>query len=159
MYICTLYRYVINMIVESNTVQLLSSTELSYSSEGISSLFETASASGRQPPQTPATVSRSLTTTCTPPASEDVDMWEPGGKKKKLSSELGHTSESTPLTGQQEADPSAHLFTTSLEYPSVIATAASPSATAGTGAMSARDPVNDLPSTVQCIYTRTVVRP
>ena len=151
MYICTLY--VINMIVWSNTVQLPSSTELSYSSEGISSLSETASSSGRQPLQTPATVSRSLTITCTPPASEDVEMSEPEGKKKKLSSESGHKSESTPLTGQQEADPSARLVTTRLEYPSVT----SPSATAGTGTMSARDPVNDLPSTVQCIYTRTVV--
>ena len=66
-------------------------------------------------------------------------MSEPHAKKQRLSA--GRVSEPTPLTGQQEADPSARLATTPLEYPSVNATEASPSATTGTGAMSARDPV------------------
>ena len=87
----------------------------------------------------PATVARTLTAmTRTSTPISDVES-EPDEKKKRL------LSESNALTArQQEADSSVRLVTTRLENPSAIATEASSSTSAGTAAMSARDPVKDL---------------
>ena len=119
----------------------------SSSSVGVQSQSEIASAAGVQPAQTldtravlqPAIVARTLTasTTRTSTPTSDVES-EPDEKKKRL------LSESNALTGQQEADLSVRLVTTRLENPSAIATEASLSTSAGTAAMSARDPVKDL---------------
>ena len=112
---------------------------------------ETASAAGMQPAQKlqtldtravlqPATVACTLTASMTRTSTPTSDVEsEPDEKKKRL------LSESNALTaGQQEADSSVRLVTKRLENPSAIATEASSSASAGTAAMSARDPVKDL---------------